>query len=78
MRDWTVRCTEERYCIAETPGVSKAGDKMLFKLERGNRVDGKIYITTAPKGKQLSLISHIKVSIVGNDYSFWGRRFAGL
>jgi invasion protein IalB len=72
MRDWTVRCTDERYCIAQTPGESKSGEKMLLKLERSNKVDARIYVTTAPKGKKLSLNSHISISVVGHDYRFYG------
>lgn len=72
MRDWTVRCHDSRYCIAETPGKSASGEKMLFKLERSGKPDAKIFVTTAPDGPELSLNSHVKVEIVGHDYSFWG------
>ena len=72
MRDWTVRCSDTRYCIAETPGKSANGDEMLFKLERSNKVDAIIYVTTAPKGIELSLNSHITVEVVGHDYGFHG------
>lgn len=72
MRDWTVRCTDERYCIAETPGKSANGQEMLFKLERSNKPDATLYVTTAPKGIELSLNSHISVSVVGHNYRFYG------
>lgn len=72
MRDWNIRCTDERYCIAETQGVSEHGDQMVFKLERSIKPEARIYVTTAPKGRNLSLKSHISVSIVGHDFRFYG------
>ncbi len=73
MRDWTVRCTDARYCIAETKGTSRQGDTMLFKLERSNKLDAKIFVTSAPEGKILSLKSHISVSVTGHDFRFFGQ-----
>lgn len=45
---------------------------MVFKLERGNKVDARIFVTTAPIGKTLTLRSHISVDIIGHDYEFFG------
>ncbi len=73
MHDWTVRCTDARYCIAETKGTSPQGDTLLFKLERSNKPDAKIFVTSAPDGKNLSLKSHISVSVTGHDFRFFGQ-----
>lgn len=72
MRDWSVECNARRYCVAQTDGISTDGEIMVFKLERGNKIDAHIFVTTAPKGKTLTLQSHITVDIVGHDYSFHG------
>lgn len=72
MRDWSVRCSDTRYCVAQTSGVSAQGDKMLFKLERSINVDAGIFLTTAPEVRKLSLESHITISVAGGDFSVSG------
>lgn len=72
LRDWTVSCRDNRYCVATTRGQTDAGEKVIFKLERGNKPGSKIFVTTKPDKYTLALGMKVDVSVIGHDYHFFG------
>ncbi|MEM8749719.1 MAG: DUF1176 domain-containing protein [Pseudomonadota bacterium] len=72
MRDWSVMCRDNRYCIAFTSGESKDGDKLSLKLERSNKERSKVFVTVNPKEQPLTLGDTVAVSVVGHEYTLQG------
>ena len=72
MRDWSVTCNANRYCIGLTTGKSKDGNRLSFKLERSKKDYARIYVTVNPKNQKLELGDHVDVDITGHDYHFFG------
>ena len=70
-RDWWVTCDDERYCIAETAGVSIADKDMKLKLERSNKRDGRIFVTVKP-GIPLKEGMRVDIAVLGKDYEAGG------
>ena len=73
VRDWTVRCTDELYCIARTTGYAENGDELTFKLERGPKYDSSVYITSGPTHMlELGMRVDVDVTDLAEPYGIYG------
>ncbi|MDD9909369.1 MAG: DUF1176 domain-containing protein [Ahrensia sp.] len=73
MRDWSVYCRDNRYCIAITSGTSREGDKLVLKLERSAKPDSSIFVTVKPDGRALQVGDDILIEIVGHEHALSGK-----
>lgn len=72
MRDWSVTCRDNRYCIAIVVAKSSSGKSLTFKLERGNKENSKVFVTVNPKGDPLKVGMPVSISVVGHEHTFGG------
>ncbi len=47
--DWSIRCDDKTYCIAETSGEASTGEAFRLKVERTAGKDSKVFVTLRPK-----------------------------
>ncbi|GAA0775009.1 DUF1176 domain-containing protein [Roseibium denhamense] len=71
--DWTVRCTDENYCIAETPGTGDSDEAFRLKVERGAKPDSNVFVTFAPESAlQTGMTARIEVWGEEENYAYFG------
>ncbi|WP_299472907.1 DUF1176 domain-containing protein [uncultured Roseibium sp.] len=46
--DWSIRCDENNYCIAETEGESSNDEAFRLKIERGAKPGSDVFVTLRP------------------------------
>lgn len=64
--DWSVSCSDRLYCVAEVTGYAPDGSTMRFKLERGNKPNARIFVTSAP-GPELKRGMRVDIDVLGLD-----------
>ena len=71
--DWSVTCSTRLYCVATVTGYSATGEAVRFKLERSNKPDARIFVTTNPD-YALDLGMRVDIDVLGldEDYGVFG------
>ncbi|MBG6202276.1 hypothetical protein IWQ48_003419 [Labrenzia sp. EL_13] len=73
--DWSVRCDEKTYCIAETQGESSNDEAFKLKLERGAKPGSHVFVTLRPTTKlDVGMRARIEIeSLEEDNYGFFGK-----
>ncbi|WP_172670673.1 DUF1176 domain-containing protein [Labrenzia sp. DG1229] len=73
--DWSVRCDEKTYCIAETQGESSNDEAFKLKLERGVKPGSDVFVTLRPTTKlDVGMRARIEIeSLEEDNYGYFGK-----
>lgn len=72
--DWSLRCRENNYCIAEAEGTASNGEAFRLKVERGGKPEAGVYVTLRPETPlSEGVTARIEVSGTGENYGFFGK-----
>lgn len=73
--DWSVRCDEKTYCIAETQGESSNDEAFKLKLERGAKPGSDVFVTLRPTTKlDVGMRARIEIeSLEEDNYGYFGK-----
>ncbi|MFN3251356.1 DUF1176 domain-containing protein [Roseibium album] len=73
--DWSVRCDEKTYCIAETQGESSNDEAFKLKLERGAKPESDVFVTLRPTTKlDVGMRARIEIeSLEEDNYGYFGK-----
>lgn len=73
--DWSVRCDEKTYCIAETRGESSNDEAFKLKLERGAKPGSDVFVTLRPTTKlDVGMRARIEIeSLEEDNYGYFGK-----
>lgn len=73
--DWSVRCDEKTYCIAETQGKSSNDEAFKLKLERGAKPGSDVFVTLRPTTKlDVGMRARIEIeSLEEDNYGYFGK-----
>ncbi|WP_417685396.1 DUF1176 domain-containing protein [Roseibium sp.] len=72
--DWSLRCQDNNYCIAETEGTASNGEAFKLKIERGAKPGSDVYVTLRPKTTLAEgTTARIEVSGEEENYGFFGK-----
>lgn len=72
--DWSVRCNDKNYCIAETEGESSNDEAFRLKVERGAKPGGDVFVTLRPTTKlDVGMRARIEIeSLEEDNYGYFG------
>ncbi|POF29741.1 DUF1176 domain-containing protein [Roseibium marinum] len=71
--DWSVRCNDKIYCIADTQGTGSNGEAFRLKVERGAKPDSQVFVTLRPATKlEVGMRARIEVEGEEENYGFFG------
>ncbi|MCV0424726.1 MAG: DUF1176 domain-containing protein [Roseibium sp.] len=73
--DWTIRCDDKNYCVAETEGKSSNDEAFKLKVERGAKPSAQVFVTFRPKTPlEVGLRARIEIdSLEEENYGFFGK-----
>ncbi|WP_417666766.1 DUF1176 domain-containing protein [Roseibium sp.] len=72
--DWSLRCRENNYCIAEAEGTASNGEAFRLKVERGAKPGSDVYVTLRPKTPLAEgMMARIEVAGEEENYGFFGK-----
>ncbi|WP_417712395.1 DUF1176 domain-containing protein [Roseibium aggregatum] len=72
--DWSVRCNEKNYCIAETGGSGSNGEPFRLKVERGAKPGAQVFVTLRPKTPlETGLRARIEIEGDEENVGFFGK-----
>lgn len=72
--DWSVRCNEKNYCIAETGGSGSNGEPFRLKVERGAKPGAQVFVTLRPKTPlETGLRARIEIEGDEDNVGFFGK-----
>ncbi len=72
--DWTVRCNDKNYCIAETKGESSNDEAFRLKVERGAKPGSDVFVTLRPATElDVGMRARIEIESLDEDnYGYFG------
>ncbi len=72
--DWSVRCNDKNYCIAETEGESSNDEAFRLKVERGAKPGSDVFVTLRPTTKlDVGMRARIEIESLDEDnYGYFG------
>ncbi len=72
--DWSVRCNDKNYCIAETEGESSNDEAFRLKVERGAKPGSDVFVTLRPTTKlDVGMRARIEIeSLEEDNYGYFG------
>ncbi|KZM49671.1 DUF1176 domain-containing protein [Labrenzia sp. OB1] len=71
--DWSVRCNDKTYCIAETRGTGSNGEAFRLKVERGAKPESQVFVTLRPATTlEVGMRARIEVEGEEENYGFFG------
>jgi hypothetical protein len=74
--EWSVRCNEKNYCIAETSGSGSGsnGEAFRLKVERSAKPDAEVFVTLRPKTPlETGLRARIEIEGDEDNVGFFGK-----
>jgi hypothetical protein len=73
--DWSVRCNDKNYCVAETNGKGSNDEAFRLKVERGAKPDSQVYVTFRPKTTlERGMRARIEIeSLEEENYGYFGK-----
>lgn len=72
--DWSVRCDDKNYCIADTQGTGSNDEAFRLKVERGAKADSAVYVTLRPKTPlEVGMLARIEIEGSPQNYGFFGK-----
>lgn len=73
--DWSIRCDDKNYCIAETEGTSSNDEAFRLKVERGAKPGSDVFVTLRPTTKlDVGMQARIEIeSLEEENYGYFGK-----
>lgn len=73
--DWSIRCNDKNYCIAETDGESSNDEKFRLKVERSAEAGSDVFVTLRPTTPlEVGMRARIEIeSLEEDNYGFFGK-----
>ncbi len=72
--DWSLRCNEKTYCIAETEGTGSNDEAFRLKVERSAKADAQVFVTLRPKTPlETGMRARIEIEGDEDNVGFFGK-----